>query len=251
MRITAYAIGHGMCRVVAHAGWWVGQALTPESEKIRISLSRTRSTIRQLMYCNNFELFVTFTASNDVKGNKPSRESVTKQVMNSLRRLRRTCGISVRYLLVSELSEDGRWHIHGLFGGLPENYLCALPSSYAHNIYNRPKKPFQCYYIPILSADSLYCYAEGIVSDDGPEGLAYLQAYLCKTLYPDIYPYEPHVRRYHTSRNLLRPDTIYDGDISVKDFKTICRLSSNTQTDGNSRILYLPRQDAEAFLCNK
>ena len=251
MRITAYAIGHGMCRVVAHGAWWSGQTPNPQSEKMRISLSRTRSTIRQIIYCNDFELFVSFTASDDAQGRKPTRESVTKQVMNSLRRLRRTWGISARYLLVPELSDTGRWHVHGLLGGLPESYLCTLPSSSAYNICNRPKKPFQCYYIPILSTDYLYCYAENIVSDGGPEGLAYLQAYLCKALYPDIYPYEPHVRRYHPSRNLLRPDTIYDGDISVKEFRTICSLSATTQTDGNSRILYLSRQDAEAFLCSK
>ena len=80
-RITAIPRRNGMCKVITHQQWApLRRSENAASEKLRISLSRTRSTIEQILYSNEFSLFITLTIQNDTQGNPPTREDVEAHI---------------------------------------------------------------------------------------------------------------------------------------------------------------------------
>lgn len=241
-----------MCKVVAHQQWaQQGTNKDAASEKLRISLSRTRSTIEQILYSNEFSLFITMTILNDTQGCPPTREEVEAHMKKRMRALRRANKAPIQYLLIPEMSDKGRWHIHGVLGGVKE-YLLTDVTGKKHAkpcyMYNRPKQPFRCYNIPLLSKGAGHVLAEEIVQDSGPDGLGYLISYLCKNMYVDKYPHESYKHRIIVSRGLQRPKPIYTGEISESEYTQLRRMAQTTQDYSSGSTLLLARQDVESLL---
>lgn len=251
-RITAIPHSSGMCKVVAHHQWAPqGANEDAASEKLRISLSRTRSTIEQILYSNEFSLFITMTIPNDAQGGPPTREEVESHMKKRMRALRRANKAPIRYLLAPELSEERRWHIHGVLGGIDERLLSEITDKKSVKpcyIHNRPMMPIQCYDIPLLSNGFGYFLAEKIVPNSGPDGLGYLISYLCKNMYVDKYPHASYKHRISTSRGLLRPEPIYTGEISEAEYAQLRKMAQATQGSTVCQTLILARQDVESFL---
>lgn len=251
-RITAIPRGNGMCKVVAHHQWAPMRENEDASyEKLRISLARTRSTVEQFVYCNEFSLFFTLALPDDSQGHPPTLETVVKCARNRIRVLRRANKAPIRYLLIPELSDRGRWHIHGVLGGVNERLITELSgkkSVMPCHMYNRPRKAFRCYDIPLLADCAGYFLAEEIVQDSGPDGLGYLISYLCKTMYADKYPHESYKHRIIVSRGLQRPKPIYTGVISESEYTQLRRMAQNTQNYSSGSMLLLARQDVESLL---
>ena len=105
-----------------------GQKITGNNdEKLRESLSRSKSKVYQLAVCNEWEYFCTMTidgAKHDRHDLKAFRKKLSKWI-NNYNGKHKT---SVKYLLIPELhkKDPNAWHIHGLLMGLPEKHLTAF-----------------------------------------------------------------------------------------------------------------------------
>lgn len=95
---------------------------TVNSAKLDESISRTRSTIFELAYCNPWEYFITLTISPE-RYDRSDLKAYKKDLTQWLRDYSKKHGISVKYLFIPEMHQDGNWHMHGFIMGLPEDHL--------------------------------------------------------------------------------------------------------------------------------
>lgn len=84
-----------------------------EEENIKRSVRRTKSKIYDIAKSNKWEWFVTFTF-NPEKVDSFDYDIVTKKLSQWLKNIKRK-NENMKYLLVPEQHESGRWHFHGLF----------------------------------------------------------------------------------------------------------------------------------------
>lgn len=92
------------------------------TEKLRNSLSRSRSTVWELARCNPWEGFITLTlnpALHDRYDLHGSYKTLAKWFNNYNSRT----DANLKYLLIPEPHRDGAFHFHGLCFGLPETHL--------------------------------------------------------------------------------------------------------------------------------
>ena len=100
------------------------------------SLSRTKTLVRDLVLCNDFELFCTFTFDpNKVDSFKLHRcWSVMSRWLHHQRDLSREKGKEFKYLIIPEQHKSGRWHFHALISG----YSSTLKDSGLKTLTLRP-----------------------------------------------------------------------------------------------------------------
>lgn len=94
---------------------------TDKKEVDRISLSRTRRNIRELVLCNDFEYFCTMTV-NSSKCDRYSLDEVQDNLRKCLRNIRNSSD-NFKYLIITEKHKDGAFHFHGLMSGLSDLYI--------------------------------------------------------------------------------------------------------------------------------
>lgn len=82
----------------------------------RCSLSRTKSRIRELALCNNFEYFGTITIDGFFLDRYELTECQNK-LKKTLKKIKRNNN-DFRYIIITEKHKDGAYHFHGLFSGL-------------------------------------------------------------------------------------------------------------------------------------
>lgn len=87
-----------------------------KSEKERCSLSRTKSRIRELALCNNFEYFGTLTL-NGYLCNRYELDDAQHNLKKILKSIKRN-NKDFKYLIITEKHKDGAFHFHGLFSGI-------------------------------------------------------------------------------------------------------------------------------------
>lgn len=95
---------------------------TPNNEKDRLSqsVSRTKSAIFELAFCNEFSHFCTFTQDAAKVGNRFDLSKFRKDLAQFIRNQNRGREQKIEYLFVPEQHKDGAWHIHGLMKGLSD-----------------------------------------------------------------------------------------------------------------------------------
>lgn len=84
-----------------------------KNESVRISLTRTVNTIYHLSRSNSWDWFITFTFNPNLVDSFNYSEC-TRYLSKWLNNVRRSCP-DMRYLVVPELHQSGRYHFHGLF----------------------------------------------------------------------------------------------------------------------------------------
>lgn len=84
-----------------------------DEESKRRSYRRTKTKVLDMSKCNNWEWFFTLTF-NPEKVDSFDYEQVTSKLSNWFIQMRRKCP-DMKYLVVPEQHESGRWHFHGLF----------------------------------------------------------------------------------------------------------------------------------------
>ena len=83
-----------------------------ETNKER-SLRRTRKSIKDIVFCNDFELFATFTFKDDRQNIDKCKTKITNWLRNEIKRKGK-----FEYLVVSEFHKDGESiHFHALIKG--------------------------------------------------------------------------------------------------------------------------------------
>jgi len=92
-----------------------------EVSKLDESLSRSRRTIRDLILCNPFDYFCTFTF-NPEKVDRFNFSSCKKKITQLFNNYKKRYSIDFRYIIVPEFHKNGAIHFHGLVRGIrPED----------------------------------------------------------------------------------------------------------------------------------
>ena len=85
--------------------------------KLDESLCRSRRQIRDLILCNHFEYFCTFTfADPDMRYDL---DACKKALLRWFNNFRDRYAPRFRYLVVPEMHKDKAWHFHGMVSGIP------------------------------------------------------------------------------------------------------------------------------------
>ncbi len=91
---------------------------TEHDKRSAQNLARARRTIRDLILCNPFRFFCTFTFS-DSKIDRYDYKACKKAITKFFDNFRTRHASHFIYILVPERHKDGAWHFHGLVAGIP------------------------------------------------------------------------------------------------------------------------------------
>lgn len=183
--------------------------------KLDNNISRARSALLELALCNEWEYFVSLTASKALV-ERYSLAEVYAALLNVVRRERRA-GRKIDYVFIPEQHLDGAWHLHGFLSGaamrefqkdeyLPKyvlDKLCAGVSMYDWSAY---------------SASVGWTVCEPIRN---PEAAArYVTKYITKDLARSVNGTGDHL--YYCSKGLQRAQRIKKGRLSSCHLESVC-----------------------------
>ncbi len=129
---TLYSYGKGFKVVYLKYGGEASRSLALQNnppvqnkseERFLQSISRTKSTIFELAFCNEFSHFCTFTQNEDLVGSRFDLAKFRKDLAQFVRNQNRFRDEKIKYLFVPEQHKNGAWHMHGLVAGLKETDL--------------------------------------------------------------------------------------------------------------------------------
>lgn len=153
------------------------------------SLSRTKVLVRDLVLCNDFELFCTFTFNPDKVDSFSLSKCWTKMStwLHHQRDNSRELGKEFKYLIIPEKHKSGRWHFHALISG----YTSTLKDTKLKTITLRP-----IYNITSFRSG----FTTAVVIDSKEAVSNYVTKYITKDFITSF-----NQRRFFCSRNLIRP----------------------------------------------
>lgn len=156
------------------------------------SVSRTRNNLSDIVKCNNFELFCTFTFD---------RRKVDRYSLNSCYRVMSTwlhsqqikANGDLRYVVVPERHKDGALHFHALISGLKTPLKDSGHVQNGRTIYN----------IPGYRSG----FSTAVKIDNIDKVSSYIRKYITKDMIKEF-----GRRRYFCSRNLIRPTKVVNSN---------------------------------------
>lgn len=161
------------------------------------SLNRTKTLVHDIVLCNDFELFCTFTF-DPKKVDSFSFPACWRRMSTWLHHQKdrsREKGKDFKYLIVPEKHKSGRWHFHALISG----YTSALKRS----------KCVTSSFRPVYNITSFTGGFTTAVYIDEKEGVAnYVSKYITKDFIKMF-----NQRRFFCSRNLIRPVKTINDDL--------------------------------------
>ena len=174
-----------------------------KAESLRVSYIRTINNIYDIVRCNHWEWFFTFTFAPDKVTDRYDYEELSKVMSKWLNNIRvRKCPDMV-YFVVPELHKDGAWHFHGLFSRCEG--LTMVDSGHMDDkgrvIYN--------------IKDYKFGFTTATQVGDSAKACSYLVKYITK----ELCAVTPNMRRYWASKNVNRPTEefcILEGDYMEK-----------------------------------
>jgi len=183
-------------------------------DKLAQSLSRTRSTVFEIMLCNPWEYFATFTLNPQYERDNINvfRKQFTAWVKNYNARN----NLSIKYIFIPEKHKDGiNWHGHGAIMGLPVEHLTAFKQT--DKIPKKMKKL-------ISKGRELYnwrAYSDkfGFVSLERIASHEATAIYITKYITKDVTKtgIEINKRMFYASKNLKRAEVLHEGEI-LRDY---------------------------------
>lgn len=172
--------------------------LVPENYSPTISsLKRTKSLVRDIVLCNNFEYFVTFTFNPKKCDSFNFSECYHKLStwIHNQKENSRLNGRELKYIFIPERHKSGRWHFHGLISG----YIGSL----------RPSGLFSGSDRPIYNLTSFRSGFTTAVMVDSKEGVSnYVTKYITKDFIKTF-----NQRRFFASKNLTRPSKVVNSKV--------------------------------------
>lgn len=187
---------------------WTGEVFDSleekyKSESLRVSYIRTINNIYDIVRCNKWEWFFTFTFDPAKVKSRYDYEELSKIMTQWLANIRRRKCPDMMYFVVPELHKDGAWHFHGLFGRCEG--LTMADSGHKDDkgrvIYN------------------ITDYKLGFTTATAVESSEKACNYLVKYITKELCACTPNMRRYWASRNCARPEEeflILEGDYLEK-----------------------------------
>lgn len=157
------------------------------------SLSRTKTTISDIIACNSFDLWTTFTFSPQKvdRYNHDTCKSTMSRWLNNQRRH----SPSLQYIIVPELHKDGALHFHALL----KNYKGKLT----------PTKKVTAYGTQIYNISG-YRYGFSTAVHISPDSQSQIALYVQKYITKDMIKFSDK-KRYWVSTGLKRPTKTVNG----------------------------------------
>lgn len=215
--------------IIYHNSYQLNTSRIPKERKVKVetdldrSLRRTRSTIEDLILCNNFDLWCTFTF-NPKKIDRFDHIRCKLVMRKWLENQRSRNSPNLKYLVVPELHKDGAIHFHALLA----NYKAPLKDSGKHTRHNQK----------IYSAPKfLSGFTQFIKLDNNKEPLA---RYITKQYITKDMPLFLAKQRYYASQNLTRPTHHVNG-LSKLNLWKIVQNHKPEYTTQSYEIQYHPK----------
>lgn len=162
-------------------GWY--RNFRDESEEcLRRSARRSKSKIKDIAYCNEWDWFISLTFNGE-KVNRYDYDLVVQKMTDWLKNNKRVCR-DMKYIVVPEMHLDGAWHFHGLFSNCDD---LQFTESNIENVYNVGK-----FKLGWTTATKI---------QDTERASTYISKYICKDVIHSTY----NRKRYWYSRNCDLP----------------------------------------------
>lgn len=108
-------------------------------EKLQESLSRSKRNITDLILCNPFEYFCTFTFNAD-KVDRYNYDTCQKKLRKFFNNFKSRYAPDFKYLIIPEFHKDGAIHFHGVCSGFSDGEL--KENSFGYLDWERYRKSF-------------------------------------------------------------------------------------------------------------
>jgi hypothetical protein len=182
---------------------------TVNDKKLDQNISRARSEIFELAYCNDWQYFTTFTIDK-TKFGRYDLEKYHKSFTQWLRNYNKKFGIHIKYLTIPEQHKDGAWHEHGFIMGLPIEHLRLFDVEHEKlpkYIRDKLLDGSLVYDFPAYREKFGFCDFEPIESLEGVS--KYVTKYISKDLAKSVTASGAHL--YYHSKGLAKATVIKKG----------------------------------------
>lgn len=178
----------------------------PEDSKTR-SIRRTRRIISDLVICNKFQLFVTFTFKSDRQNIRRSKE----KMQNYLKNTKKRDSPKLQYIIVPEFHKDKKAiHFHALINNLNPKHLIdskkKINKRKAYNINNYRSG-----------------FSTAIKIDNHAKVSSYIRKYITKDMVQI-----PNQNRFWASNGLIRPIIKYNVDFENEPYALQTRTTNTS-----------------------
>jgi hypothetical protein len=173
---------------------------TKNDSKLQESISRTRTKIFELAFCNPWEWF--FTATLDPKKyDRTDLEQFHKDFTRFIRKYNEKHNLHIKFLMIPERHADGvSWHMHGFLMGLPVEHLhqFSVGDVMGKKLADKVLKGDAVYNWPEYLSRFGFCDLEPIRSHEAVS--KYVTKYISKELAHSVTELNAHL--YYRSRGL-------------------------------------------------
>lgn len=173
------------------------------------NLCRARSTVRNLILCNKFDFFCTFTF-NAEKIDRHNFAECKKKLAKLFNNYKDRYAPDFRYLVIPEFHKDGAVHFHGMVKGIRPDDL-TVPDI----IWKRNKKTDSLERVPNSKKYVDWAYYSqklGFFSCSAVRNHEACAKYVTKYITKDLANLPNNVNMFLASKNLARPNLIFDSD---------------------------------------
>lgn len=197
------------------------------SHKLDCNLSRAKSKVKELAFCNDWDFFVTLTISPD-KYDRYNLNAYVKDLGRFICNYNRYCSKDekVKYLLIPEMHADGAWHLHGLIKGIKHSDLIMNDNGYMtwkqyHNKFG------------YMSIDKIR---------DKEACSNYILKYISKEMSKTVSELGSHL--YYASKGLKTATILYRGhDLRLEDdwdFENdYCRIKDMNEEELHEKVVFI------------
>lgn len=156
-----------------------------QAKALEESIIRTKTTVRDICLCNEFDLFCTFTF-DPKRYNCKSMEFCKIYMNNWTHNAKSRHSPNLKYLIVPEKHKSGAIHFHALIKGYEGRLKDSKHTSNGRTVYNIPHWHFG--------------FSTAVKIDNQEAVACYVSKYITK----DMLTFSGN-KRYYCSQNLLRP----------------------------------------------
>jgi len=196
--VRAYDYGDGIVEVILYHALTTSGLEPPEEDddglpwpegrarvndcKLEENVKRAGRRIRELVLCNPWGWFFTFTVDEKKNHDRYNLEEVYKKIAQFFRNYNSKHGLDLKFLIVPEKHKDGAWHFHGFIMGLPKSHLTRFSKEHTGSSYinKKVKDGEEIYDWEPYAKKFGYCDLEPI--KDKARASSYIRKYIMKDL---------------------------------------------------------------------
>ncbi|RPF41886.1 hypothetical protein EDD70_3012 [Hydrogenoanaerobacterium saccharovorans] len=185
--------------------------------KLDNSLVRSRRIIRDLILCNQFDYFCTFTFSGE-KIDRYDYQACKKRLTRLFNNYQQRYSCDFRYLVVPEQHKDGAWHFHGVLSGIRDGDF-VVPDT----IWKHPNKQSEeLIQVPNTKGYVDWAYYSKKLGFFSCSRIRHYEAcanYVTKYITKSLETIQKGQRVFMASANLKRPELVFDCDAVPCEFE--------------------------------